>query len=483
MLVLLLISLYTSRLLLQQLGIEDFGVYNLVGSIIALLSSLRGLFASSTQRFLNFEMGKGQTESLQTIFNMSVIINIIISIIFVISVEALGYWFFNYKINIDPSRYYAAVWVFHISVVTSIVTIMTTPFDAVIIANERMGFYAYISIIEGLLKLAVIFLLICWPGDKLITYAVLLFCVSLLIRSVNAVYCRMHFPESHYKRCWDKNLFKNMSSFAGWNFFGNMGFSLCTEGINMLLNIFGGPIVNAARGITYQVKSAMEMFIGNVNKATDPYATKLYAKNDFVNYNKMMFFISKVLFFAYTCLAVPLFFFIDEILILWLGQIPKYAPVFIRLILIHGIIRSYLSPLNLLFYSANKVKYYQISSITISIVLFLFSWFVLQLGLPIYSPFVVMVIFVVISWATFLLLAKVLCNFPVQEYLKNVTLPTILALLLNFMIAYVVYSFRSYLLCWFVSCIVISSTYLVIVYYFGFNRMERKILFSLVNKN
>lgn len=483
MFVLMLISLYTSRVLLKQLGIEDYGVYNVVGSIVVMFNSLRGIFASSTQRYLNFEMGKGNTERLNMIFNMSVIINLVIALFFVVCVEIVGWWFLNYKINIDPSRLVAAKWVFQFSVFSTVIALMTTPFDAVIIANEKMGFYAGVSILDGVLKLLIIYLLAISPFDKLISYGFLLFCVHVLMRFVSAIYCRKHFQESRYKKCWDKSLFKDMASFAGWNFLANTGYTLTNEGINMLLNVFGGPVVNAARGITYQVRAALQQFISNVNKATDPYAMKLFAKNDMNGYYQILFAISKILFFVYICMAIPIFFYTEEILQLWLNQVPKYAPLFIKLILIHGVFRSYLSPLNHLFYSANKVKYYQMCSLILSTLLFFTALIVLHLGGLYYSPFVVMIIYVVITWVVVLIQAKVICKFPLADYIKSVTLPTLISLslcvLISFLIS-VMYAWNSYL--FIVACILMVVVSLIVSLTAGFNKDERRMLLSIIKK-
>lgn len=483
MFVLMIISLYTSRVLLKQLGVEDYGVYNVVGSIVVMFGSLRGIFASSTQRYLNFEMGKGNNERLNTIFNMSVMINFIIALVFVVCVEIVGWWFLNYKINIDPSRLTAAKWVFQFSIISTVIALMTTPFDALIIANEKMGFYAGASILDGVLKLLIIYLLAISPFDKLISYGFLLLCVHIIMRLISAFYCRKNFKESRYKWCWDKPLFKDMASFAGWNFLANTGYTLSNEGINMLLNVFGGPIVNAARGITYQVRAAMEMFIDNVNKATDPYAMKLYAREDMDGYYRMMFAISKILFYAYACMAIPIFFFTEEILLLWLGQVPEYAPIFIKLIIVHGIIRSYLHPLNHLFYSANKVKYYQIRSLVISALIFFFAWLVLQLGYPYYSVFIVMIVFMLVSWTTVLIQAKVLCGFPLREYFTKVTIPSFITLILSVLIAYLLGNLISWDSYWFIlACVLMASVSLVISLFVGFSKNERQLLLSIIKK-
>lgn len=481
--ILMLISLYTSRVLLKELGVSDYGVYNVVGSIVVMFGSLRGIFSSSTQRFLNVEMGKGNYDKLKTIFNMSVLINLIISVIFVLIVEAVGVWFLNYKINVDPSRLYAAKWVFQFSVFSAVISMMTTPFDAVIIANERMGFFAGMSIFEGVLKLAIIFLLPISPIDKLIFYGLLVLSAQIVVRLVNAIYCRRHFKESHYQLRWDKPLFKDMASFAGWNFFANTGYSLANEGVNMLLNVFGGTVVNAARGITYQIRYTLEHFIQNVTKATDPHAMKLYAQENTDKFYELMAFVSKILFSAYLCVAIPIFFYTEEILQLWLGQIPEYSPTFIRLILIHGLIRSYLHPFNTLFYSANKVKYYQIRSLIISLLLFIASYVALKLEMPYYTAFVVMVISMAVSWITVIIQSKVLCGMSIRWYIRAVALPTLLTFGISCGVCCALYysiKVPGY------SFIIMSCAFIMIAFgisvFMAFSKKDRKKVFSIIKK-
>ena len=251
----------------------------------------------------------------------------------------------------------------------------------------------------------------------------------------------------------------------------------------MLLNVYGGPVVNAARGITYQVRGALAHFLQNVNKATDPYAMKLYAKAEMDGYYRMMFLISKVLFFVYMCMAIPIFIYTEDILHFWLGQIPEYSPMFIRLILIHGIIRSFLPSLNVLFYSANKVKFFQIRSLIFSTLIFLTSWLILRAGFPYYYAFVVMAAFLFISLFVVLIQAKVLCGFPLSRYLKNVTLPCISILVLGMIIAYVIKLYIVLPNYWFLlSCLLMVLVSMFLAFIFGFDKSERKTFLSIVRK-
>ena len=294
--ILMLISLYTSRIVLEELGIDDYGIYNLVGSVVGMFTSLKILFSSSTQRFLNYEMGRGKEESLQLVFNISIIVHLLICLVFVILVESVGIWFLESKINVAPDRHFAASVVFHLSVFTAVIGIMTTPYDAVVIAHERMDFYAYVSIFEGIMRLLIVTLLAYLPYDKLITYGVLQMLVSIIVRLINTIYCKRRFPETHAKRMWDKQYFKKMMSFACWNFLGTTVFTLYHNGLNMILNVFGGTIVNAARGIAYQINNVLLQFINNVTVVINPYCIKLWSAGEKEKAFKMIFFSSKILF-------------------------------------------------------------------------------------------------------------------------------------------------------------------------------------------
>ena len=308
MIVVVLISIYTSRLLLKQLGVVDYGIYNLVGSVVAIFASIRMMFASSTQRFLNVEMGRGNAERLNQVFSMSIIVNLIIAIIFALLVEIVGIWFISNKINIPYHRISSAYYLLHFSVATSVISIMTTPYDAVIIANEKMNFYSVMSMLEAVMKLIVVVALSLFPSDtRVVFYAVLLFVVSIVIRSFNSLYCHRHFPESKYKYYWDKKYFKEMFSFAGWQMFGNSSCTLSNNGVNMLLNYFGGPIVNAARGLSYQVNMLMLQIITTVSTVISPFCVKSYAEGNKSNLFDMVFFSSKVYFIIEVFIFVPLF--------------------------------------------------------------------------------------------------------------------------------------------------------------------------------
>lgn len=257
MLFLMVISLYTSRVILNALGVNDFGIYNVVGGVVAMFSILSGSLSAAISRFITFELGKKDEEGLKKVFSASVTIQLALSAIIVILIEAVGVWFLNEKMSIPANRMYAANWVLQFSVITFVINLISVPYNATIIAHERMSAFAYISIFEGVGKLAIAFLITLAPFDRLIFYSILMCSIAVAVRLVYGTYCKRHFVECTYHFRWDKELLKRMFGFAGWNFIGATSAILRDQGGNIILNLFFGPAVNAARGIANQVNNAM----------------------------------------------------------------------------------------------------------------------------------------------------------------------------------------------------------------------------------
>jgi len=263
MMLIMVVSLYTSRIVLDVLGVVDYGIYNIVGGIVIMFSFLNNAMSLSTQRFLSFEIGKNDLKQLNKVFKMSLNIHFVVALIILLLAETIGFWFLNTHLTIPTNRIEEANWVFQFSILTFLISIITVPYNASIIAHEKMGFYAYISILEISLKLAVVFVLSSLDFDKLKMYAILIFIVSSLIRTSYVIYCKVNFLETKYNFFWDKALFKKLINFNGWSLVGNLSSIVYDQGINILLNIFFGPVVNAARGITMQVNVAIYSFVAN----------------------------------------------------------------------------------------------------------------------------------------------------------------------------------------------------------------------------
>ena len=415
----MVISIYTSRVVLKVLGVENYGVYNLVGGVVAMFSSLKGMFAQATQRYINYTRGLGDEEGVRHIFSTSVVIQAGIAVIFLIIVECFGLWFIPHKLNIPDGMMGTAMFVFHCSLIAAIVNILEVPLDALVIANEKMNFYAYVSIAQAILKLALIFVIPVLPFAVLKSYAVLILCVHVLILLANYLYCR-RFPECRIERFWDKELFKNLASFSGWNFLGNATFTLIHEGTNIILNLFAGVVANAARGIATQVRGALDMLSLNINTASKPFIMQQAATVDNKTLFHYIYTLSRVLFYVILVTTVPIIVYAEQILDVWLVEIPDYAVSFVRVIVLYVLVRSLHSPVVTLFFAVGTIKRFQITECIVGLMTLPLVYLFLYLGLPIYSAFVAMIIVDIINLISIVLVAQKEMGFKLSDYIKNV---------------------------------------------------------------
>ena len=323
----MVVALYTSRVVLNTLGVEDFGIYNVVGGIVSMLSFFNSSMGTSTQRFLNYEMGRNNNEGLRNVFINAVNAHYLIGIVTVIGLETVGLWFVYNKLNIPVEQFGAAVWVYHCSVLSLFVSIISTPYNAAIIANEQMGVYAYYSIIEVVLKLLIVYLLVVIPYNKLIVYGLLSLGVSLLMRILYNVYCIRNFTECKYQWKWNVQLMKKMFFFSGWMLFGCISDMLSKQGVNVLINIFFGPVFNAARAIAVQVQAAINNFVINFMTAVRPQIIKSYSAGEYLHMYRLVFSSSKLSFYLLFVLTTPVLIYTDFILQWWLKQVPEYCAV------------------------------------------------------------------------------------------------------------------------------------------------------------
>ena len=479
MVILTVITLYTSRIVLQQLGVDDFGIYGVIGSVVAMFSSLRGLFATSTQRFVNYSMGEGKFDKVCTIFNMSILIHVIISIALFVLGEGLGLWFIECKMSIDPSRVFATHWVLQFSLLSVVISMITTPFDALVLAHEKMNFYAYIAVLEAVLRLAIVFALAYSPIDKLILYAILQFIITIIVFLVNLWYCRSRFSECRFKRVWDKKIFIDMSAFAGWNFLGNTAFAITQNGLNMLINTFSGVVANAARTIAYQANAALGKALDSVTTVINPYCTKTYASGQIERTLDVIYFASKIYIILQIFIALPLCVFSKEILLLWLGQVPDYTIGFMKIIMLHSVIRSIHYPLNNLFKTVGNLKRYQLAEISILSLPLLASYILLRQGCEPYVVFWTLIIFEVINYVAIIAIAKEDAHLPIRTYLKRTIIPCAISVIItlggySLCMAYSGLYYRLFFL------IISMAVVLAIMFCIGLNAYERKLIINLL---
>ena len=354
------VSLYMSRIVLEQLGVSDYGVYSLVGGIVALFGFLNSSMSSATQRYLAFDLGKKDEKKLQKTFSITLTIHMMIAALILFFAETVGLWYVNYKVVLPPERLFAANVVYQFSVLTALIGIIQVPYDSLIIAYEKMNVYAYISIIEVSLKLGLVFLLIVYGGDKLIAYAVMMFLVSLIIRLAYQIYCRRNYKASKYKFEYDKIYFKELISYSGWNLFGGIASVSRGQGINIVLNLFFGTMVNAAYGLSFQVQTAVNQFVVNFQRAVNPQIIKTYSEGNIERMHNLIIQSSKFSFLLMLLLVAPILFNTDFILNIWLKDIPEHTTIFVQLSLIGVLIDSISGPLIVAVQATGKIKKYQI---------------------------------------------------------------------------------------------------------------------------
>lgn len=475
----MLVSLYTSRVILNTLGVSDFGIINVVGGVVGMFSVISGSLASSISRFITFELGHGDFNKLKQIFSTSVNIQIGISLIIVILAECIGVWFINHKLNIPESRLIAANWVFQCSLLSFVIGLISVPYNACIIAHERMSAFAYISILETILKLVIVYMLFISPYDKLISYSILFVIVAMIIRLIYGWYCHNHFAECHYKFVYDKSLIKEMSGFAGWSFFGNGAYMLNTQGVDMLINIFFGVTLNAAKGVASQVQNAVMQFVGNFTVALNPQITKSYASGDREYMNKLVCRGARFSYFLLLIFTVPIVCEADYILNLWLKTVPEYAPIFLRLMLFGTLMTLLGGTMYTAILATGKIRKYQLAVTIVGCLVFPLTWLAFRIGLPPETTYYIYIVIYLLLVFVRLYMAKGLLNFPVQLYLFDVVFRVVIVSVVAFILPLIVirYLEPSFLrLC--VSCIIGLCSSLLTINILGLEKSEREMLYK-----
>ena len=415
------VSLFTSRVILNTLGVEDYGINNVVGGIVTMFSVLSGSLSSSISRFITFELGKGNIERLKTIFSTGVNIQLGMSVLIIIIAEAVGIWFLNAKMNIPADRMVAANWVFQCAILTFVLNLLSVPYNAAIIAHEKMSAFAYISVVEVTLKLIIVYMLTISPFDRLKTYAVLLLWVGAVIRFIYGYYCKRHFEECTYHFVFDKPVLKEMTGFAGWNFLGNGAYMLNTQGVNILMNLYFGVAVNAARGIATQVDAALKQFVNNFTTAVNPQITKSYAQGDLAYMHKLVCRSAKFSAFLMMFFAVPIILETNTILTIWLKTVPDYAVIFLQWIIISSFMDTVLAnSLVTSMFATGKIKRYQIIVTTVGCLVFPLSWIAFKLGFEPQVGYILYFFIYTILLFVRLYLLKDMVKLPVMMYIREV---------------------------------------------------------------
>lgn len=438
MLFLMGISLYTSRVVLNTLGVEDYGIYNVVGGIVAMFGFINSSMASATQRFITFALGQENAKQLESVFGTTLLIHSIISFLVVILGETIGLWFLYNKMQIPESRMDAAFWVLQCSIVSTVILILSVPYNAAIIAHEKMSAFAYISILEVVLKLLIVYLLLCFSFDKLILYAVLLVAVQALIQVCYRLYCLRHFQETKVFCRWNKPLFKEMTGFAGWSLFGNLSAVCFNQGLNMLLNVFFGPIVNAARAIAVQVQNAILQFVSNFQMALNPQITKMYAQHKMDDMRTLMYRSARFSFYLLFLLSLPVLFETNYLLTLWLKTVPDNTVIFLRIMICTSLLNAVANPLIIANQATGKVRKYQAICGTLLLMILPISYVCLLLGYPAYAVFVVHFVIECVTQLARMILLRPLIGIRIKDYIlyiySRISIVTVVSLLFPLMV-------------------------------------------------
>ena len=429
MVILMGVTLYTSRVVLSTLGIEDYGIYNVVGGFISMFAFLNGAMNNCTQRYITYALGKGDEFELKKVFSNSIITHFIIAIAIVLLSETIGLWFVIEKLVIPGNRFVAAMVVYQCSILSTFFVIMGFPFNADIIAHEKMSAFAYISIYEAIAKLLIVYLLIIGNVDKLILYSVLLLIIQVTVISIYVYYCKKRFVEATLKWNLDKKLLKEMVSFTSWNLWGGLAAALFGQGINILLNLFFGPVINAARGIAVQVQSAVQQFSSNFQIALNPQIIKNYANSDLDTMHSLIYRSSRFTFYLMLLIILPVIIEIDMILSFWLNEVPHNTSIFVSFMLLIAMVDAVSNPLMVSAAATGRVKVYQSVIGGLLLLIVPISYVVLKFGGAPYTVFMVHFFVAIFAFVARLFIIRPLIRLSIYSYLKNVLYPCILVLI------------------------------------------------------
>lgn len=478
MLFMMVVNLYTSRVILNTLGVVDYGINNVVGGVIAMLGFLTGSLGAASSRYITYDLGKGDMTVMKKTFGNILSIHFILAGIVLVAGETLGLWFMSTQLQIPPERMTAAMWVYQFSIFSSILAVISVPYNATIIAHEKMSAFAYISIVDAVLKLLIVYLLVVIPYDKLIVYAILFFCIQAFDRIVYGIYCSRHFEETRTRPSYDGKLFKEIFAFAGWTMNGNLAVIGYTQGLNILLNMFFGPAVNAARGIAVQVQGVCQQFCSNFQMALNPQLTKSYAQGNLDDMHRLLVKSSKFSFYILFFIVLPLMLEAGFVLKIWLGMVPEHTITFLRLILVVGLLFTLSNPIIVSVHATGKLKKFQIIEGSMLLSIVPIAYILLKFfGIRPEYVFVVHIIVELFTQYARLRIVLPMISMPLSDYVKSVIAPILKVLVLSPIIPLVVYNaMPQSVLKFFVVCFICVICMSIVVYFIGCTNNERQFI-------
>ena len=478
---LLLISLYTSRIILQYLGIENYGIYNVVGGVVSMFSMLGSTLASASQRFITYSLGENNEKEVKTVFSTCMTLHFILGVIMIALLEIFGIWLLHNKLNIPNNRIFIAGWVMQISILTCFIGIISVPYNALIIAHERMGAFAYISILEGILRLIAAFVLKIKICDTLLLHAWMNLGISLINRLIYTIYSNYEFKEARNIKIYvEKKIFNEMFTFAGWNLLGNGSLVLRNQGVDIVLNMFFGVVVNAAKGVSNQVQNAVHSFIGNLTTAMKPQLTKAVAQGDSKRIFELMHDGSRYSCLLMTIFAVPIIVTTPQLLKIWLKNVPDYSVPFVRLTMVYLILDSLSRMLIHAILSVGDIRNYQIIVGGTKLLAIPLVWIMLKLGATPLSGVIVNIVLEILCLGERFYFNWQKLQFDVIEFIINVVLKCMVIVLLSIFLSFTLKYFvtENFFISAFMSVGV--TTVLIIIY--GMKHNERVFIVDYVSK-
>lgn len=481
------VQLYTSRVILENLGVTDYGIYSIVGSFIVMFTFISGPLEAATQRFMTFELGRGNENRINVVFNMSMFSHILLALCLALVIELAGIWYINNKMQMPVERLPAALWTFHFSVFALTVNLCKTPFSSLIVAYERMSYYAYVSIIDVALKLLSATALAYFAVDKLKLYAVNITLVSIIGFIILWIYCKSQFKQIKLLYVWDRRLFKDMTSFSGWTMFGSVASMTSNQGLNILLNYFFGVVVNAAMGIATQVSSAVNQFVENFQIAFRPQIVKYYAAGDKTNLYSLMCNATKISTILFLAIACPVMFNIEFLLEIWLKNPPGQTGQFTIMFFLMAYIATLAAPLVMVVQATGTIKKYQMVVSSCIMLTILFSVILLNLGVSAITVLFTKLLVDMLCYLVRLLFVRKFIRLSIRYYTIKALLPNFRLILISILYMLFVNSF--FYAGWIkliTTTLLFFIAYIPLVLYLGFNKSERMkvcgYIFSKVNR-
>ena len=478
------ISLYTTRVVLNVLGVVDFGIYNVVCGFVALFSFLNTTMSNGIQRFYNYEAGKNGIEAVTKVYQVAILIQFLLVLLILLVIEPFGIWYINNVMVIPEDRIYAANWVFQFSLFSLVFLILQVPFSAAVMAHEKMDYYATVGILDAFLKLGIVLVLPYLGTDSLIVYGLLVFMASILNFLLYSVYALKNFNELKLAKVYHRALFKDIFKFTGWNLVEMFAWTTQGQGVNMVMNFFCGPVANAAQGIASNISSAVNSFCSNLSVAFRPQLVQSYAAGNYERTINMMFTMSKAMFVMMTMMVIPLSLEMDYVLKIWLGEvIPEYTLQFAILVLLSMLPRNMTMALSQVVHASGKMKNYQLGSTIVILLILPISYILLESGCsPVYI-YVCNIFIFILLWGVDLYLLRKIFEFSMRNYFKTVVVPCVLTMLISAIFPYIVHQFMSE---GFFRLVIISVvaiiTVVIIAYFILLNNKEKKLLTGMLKK-